>query len=160
VLVLSAKVVKAVWLFSMGNKLYEHPQELGTLEWLSQNQDEEKNCQINFPPFDTREVSVSQYQGGVVFTYCHGPRKPVGHGVVLVKIRIDGTCAGRPIFPRYFQGYLHAFNAVDDRYNFASLKFREGVAWKNDPEIPLSVRNQEVVIYDQETKGRKKRSPH
>jgi hypothetical protein len=144
-MICSAKLVQAEHLFSMGNVLYRHPQKVDVLEWLSQNQDEDKSCEISIQPFDkTRKISVAQYNNGIVLTYCHGPREIIGHGVILIKIRVDGFRIeekNRSIWPRYFQGYVHAFNVVDGKYNFAALKIRAG-DWRNDDEIPIEVRAQ------------------
>jgi hypothetical protein len=142
---LSAKLIKADLLFSMGSVLYPHPQKLDILEWLSQNQDEEKDCEAKIKPLDGREVSVAQYNNGIVFTYCHGARKIIGHGIVLVKIRIDGSNNGRAIFPKYFTGYLYSFNVVDGKFNYAKLGFREGENWKENEEIPMFEKSQKVM---------------
>jgi hypothetical protein len=146
----SAKLVQADFLFSMGNVLYKHPQKLDTLEWTSQNQEEEKICEVNVQPFDkTRMIAVAQLLNGIVFTYCHVPRSVVGHGVVLVRIRLDGVRAdGRSIWPRYFTGYLYAFNVGDQGFVYSSLGFREGHDWKSNEEIPQWIRNQKVVSND------------
>ncbi len=142
---LSAKLIKADLLFSMGSVLYPHPQKLDILEWLSQNQDEEKGCEVKINPLDGREVSVAQYNNGIVLTYCHGARKIIGHGIVLVKIRIDGFNNGHAIFPKYFTGYLYAFNVVDGKYNYAKLGFCEGENWKENEEIPMFEKSQKVM---------------
>jgi hypothetical protein len=140
-IIFSAKVVELDFLSQMNNVLYKHHQDLGVLKW---DNDDSVFC---FNPHDTNKIHAAQYLNGISFTYHNSKTKSLGHGVFLIKIRIDGIRddnSRNSILPRYFQGYIHAFNVVDGKYNYPAMNFREG-DWRKDKEIPLEIRSLKIA---------------
>ena len=138
----------------------------GRLEW-----DEgygKDNCEIHFAN-GKRELIVASFKNGLVFSYCSGAREPVGAGLFLIKIRVDGKVRGRNIYPRFFEGYIYAnidtyiYNSIENRsktvadgtigkeeikdnvpFNIPILVFNSG-DWRKDKRIPVEIRKREVI---------------
>lgn len=123
------------------------PYRSGKLKWYS-----EKDCEVVIPPLDkSKRVVVAGIQNFISFSYCDDAHHNDGYGLYVVKVRIDGKCRGREIFPCYFNGYLYIQNIVDEttKHIIHNRIFRTG-DWTKDNDIPQWYRERKILEGEEE----------